>query len=140
MVSSADVLTDALTFVPSPTDRDAMDLKKTTKFTAYRKLKGGELSALTNSNTICINTFLCRLSFSKNCSPFKFSSKTKFRGSLKAHGCRIISQRVILKYDQQQDINRLLGCLSGADKVLRPQRTLMTLTTYFMWANQSHEN
>lgn len=75
MVSSAAVLTDALAFVPSPTDSDAMDLKKTTKFTAYRKLKVGELTVLTN--TTYINTFLCRLGFSKNCSSFRVNFPPK---------------------------------------------------------------
>lgn len=44
---------------------------------------------------------------------------------------------MILKYNQQQDINRLLGCLSGADQALCPGRMLMTLTTYFIWENQN---
>lgn len=56
LVSSAAVLTDALTLGPSPTDRDAMDLKTRTKFTAT------ELAALTNTKKTC---FLSSLSFSK---------------------------------------------------------------------------
>jgi hypothetical protein len=39
LVSSAVVLTDALTLVPSPTDNDTMDLKTSTKFTAVENYK-----------------------------------------------------------------------------------------------------
>lgn len=41
LVSSAAVLTDALTLGPSPTDRDAMDLKTRTKFTARENCARG---------------------------------------------------------------------------------------------------
>jgi hypothetical protein len=40
------------------------------------------------------------------------------------------------KYNQQHDINRLSGCLSGAEQALGPERMLMTLTPYFMQASQ----
>lgn len=143
LVSSTAVLTDALTLVPSPTDRDATDLKTRTKFTAQKTMKGGEHIALTNPNATCINTFIIFLVWvSQKLLSFqcKFSSKTKVGISLRAHSCKIISKRMILKYNQQWDINRLLGCLSGAHQALCPGRMLTTMTTYFIWANQSHGN
>lgn len=108
------------------------------KVYCYRKLCKGNFKALTDSNTTCINIFLFSLVFLKKLLSFqcKFSSKTKFGESLKAQSCKIIRQRM-LKYNQQQDINRTLGCVSGADQTSHLQRMLIMLTAYFMWANQS---
>ena len=109
LASSTAALTDALTLAPSPTDRDAMDLKTRTEFTASKTVQE-EHTALTNPNATCVNTFITfSVCFSQELLSFycKLSFKTKFGGSLRAHSCKTVSQRMILKYNQQWDINRL---------------------------------
>lgn len=77
LVSSAAVLTDALTLVPSPTDRDAMDLKERTKFTAIENYARGTLRLSPTQIQLVLISFFSVWFFSKNCLAFSVNFPLK---------------------------------------------------------------